>query len=268
MANKKVNINERLIHHMRKWKIADEMLWKNAAQHQAIFVRDEICLNLLHVPSFIVSEHRSKSIDLPVYGFIMRNGIKVIMRYNFYNWVVTVEAPEALPEDTLPMELFDNKGNVCWAEGFEDRWIHGPYDAKKKKKKFTVQLYNEYRVYTMMFFLKNALPDIVFEGETRDAEEIAKSIEEIYKVNGVYEFEQDGYYHDTGKPFMRRKNSGWEMLWYTYRKLEDEERKDKLEYASLMDDSEDPKKFAERICRYQKIKDIFKMEEWFYKTAI
>ena len=67
---------------------------------------------------------------------------------------------------------------------------------------------------------------------------------------------------------MRRKNCGWEILWYTFKELEDAEMEDNLSFASLMDDSEDPKKFAERICRYQKIKDIFKMEEWFYKTAI
>ena len=119
----------------------------------------------------------------------------------------------------------------------------------------------------MMFYLKNVLPDIKFEGDNRDADEIAKSIDEIFETNGVYEYEQDGYYRDTGKPFMRRKNSGWEVLWYTYIRLQDLERADKLDYSSLMDDSNDPKKFAERICRYQEARDLFKMEEWFYKTA-
>ena len=264
----KVTVNERLIHHMREWKIGDEMLWKNSAINQAIFVRDDICMNLLRVPSFIVSSHRSKSIDLPVYGFLMRNGIKVIMRNNFYNWVVTVEAPASLPENTLPMEIFINKGNVNWAEGFHDRWIHGPYKPNKRMKKFTVELRSKYDVYLMMFMLKNALPNIVFKDEKRDVKEIAKSIEQIFKKNGVYEFEQAGISQRTGEPYMRRKNDGWEMLWYTYSSLEDAERDDKKNYGSLMDDSNEPEKFAERICNYQEIKDMFKMEEWFYKTVI
>ena len=70
--------------------IEDKMNWKRPAERQMCFVRDQIGRNLLRVPVFAVSTHRSKSIDLPVYGLTMRNGIEMYARENFYGWVVSL----------------------------------------------------------------------------------------------------------------------------------------------------------------------------------
>ena len=46
---------ELLLHWMRKQEIGDEMIWKGSAINQEIFIRDEICMNLLKTHSFVVS---------------------------------------------------------------------------------------------------------------------------------------------------------------------------------------------------------------------
>ena len=61
---------ELLLHWMRKQEIDDKMIYKNAAIKQECFLRDQICMRLLHTHAFVVSTHMSKSIILPVYAVI------------------------------------------------------------------------------------------------------------------------------------------------------------------------------------------------------
>ena len=45
---------------MNKWDLDEKLIYKNATVKQAIFVRDDIGMNLLKSRVFIVSTHTSK----------------------------------------------------------------------------------------------------------------------------------------------------------------------------------------------------------------
>jgi len=262
---------------MRKQEIGDEMLWKKAAVDQEIFMRDVIGMNLLKVPMFVVSWHRSKSIVLPVYGFVLRNGIKVIVRYNFYDWKVSVDCPKQLPDNCIPEDIVSSGYNGdkipdVYLEGFREEWSYESYKPVDTPKKFTIELDHKYDMYLLMYNLKHALPEKVYDPEKdkRSVEEIAEVIKEIYTANGFYEIHKSdrfGKDKDYYEPWM----SAWEILWSTQCKLDDayrEERKrdESIPYNSAMDKAEDPLEYATEICKYPEVKKTFLMQEDFFKT--
>lgn len=116
---------ELMLYFARRWELDEKLIYKKASEKQMRFVRDRICLYLLHVPCFKVSWHTSKSCLLPVYGFTMRNGIKVICRENFYDWKLSIELPKPLPPNFIPDDILtwnDCGKDIpdCYLEGFKD----------------------------------------------------------------------------------------------------------------------------------------------------
>ena len=57
-------MKELLLYWMRKDEIDDNLRYKNAAEHQECFLRDEVCTKLLHTHAFVVSTHTSKSLSI------------------------------------------------------------------------------------------------------------------------------------------------------------------------------------------------------------
>lgn len=146
-----------LLQWMRKQEIDDKMIWKKAAEHQEIFVRDDLCASLLHTPVFVVSTHCSKSIELPVYRFMLHNGIIVTARENFYGWVVSIKSPFMvdLPEDLVYGDEEDGKnGDVvdCYCEGFKSDWVY-PYGTKEVRLS-TFRVSDNFRLWALMRELK------------------------------------------------------------------------------------------------------------------
>lgn len=152
-------MNQLLLEYMRTHEIADNMLYKEAAIQQMCFIRDALCDYLLRVPVFVVSTHRSKSIQLPVYYFEMRNGIRAIMRENFYGWVVSLHSlfPITL-EDFCKGDGDKQSGDIhpCYAEGFKESWVH-PY-VKKEVLQTTFRVDSKYELYTL-FYLLSKMPE-------------------------------------------------------------------------------------------------------------
>lgn len=250
-----ISMNKLLIYEQRTIDIDDNLIYKKPAICQECFVRDVIG-GLLHTPIFVISHHRSKSISLPVYGFRMRNGIKVIMRNNFYNWKVSIELPTiALDKNYLDIDLFSDGVNAninsCYCEGFKEEWVYGRYESNSDNcLKFTVELLNDYKLYMMLFLLNkfNTQQDIVYD--KKSVEEITESIKNIHKENGL---DETSYFLNT-----------WEILHYTFNEV------DKInirEYKNYMTQFEikDPKVFAEYICRYPKAEEEFLKEEALFK---
>ena len=263
-----------LLHWMRKWEIDDKMIWKNAAVNQAVFIRDQICQNLLHTHSFVVSTHRSKSITLPVYFFTMRNGIKVICRENFYGWKLTVKLPKDRPyANIIPEDLFEggygNNTSKCYFEGFRDEWVYEGYDpTDKKQRKFSFGIYDDYEFYTVMYMLKHLYDEVDYSKEAKklSVEGITETIDDIYERFGYNDWEVHTRY---GAPRTDRIMSGWEILWRTYHKLDDYDfRKEKgIEYIpmSIVDN---PKEFAEEIIKYPETREEFVKEVKMYNAEI
>ena len=80
-----------------------------------------------------------------MYFLKLRNGIKLIMRCNFYDWKVSVEIPddyEPLPKDYLPTDclshsMVENKGEriaPCYMEGFRKEWCYDAYIPEQRKQ--------------------------------------------------------------------------------------------------------------------------------------
>lgn len=147
-------MNQLLLEYMRTHEISDEMNWKSSAIKQMVFVRDTLCDYLLRVPVFVVSTHRSKSIELPVYYFEMRNGIRAIMRENFHGWIVTL-----ITSHPVTLEDFCHGHGIypyedipkCYAEGFKDSWLH-PY-VKEGARRTTFEVDGDYKLYTLFYLL-------------------------------------------------------------------------------------------------------------------
>lgn len=249
-------MNTLLLYHQKTTEIDDQMLWKQSAIDQMLFMRETVGFGLLNVPVFIIGKHRSKSIELPVYGLVFRSGIKMMVSYNFYCWVVSVELPDTLPEDYLPKDLFTYgvDKEVPYYYGFKKEWEYGCYSSKSLR--FTVELEDKYRVFTMIYLLSRAFPPKIYQ-EERDKKSIQRSIEEIYKANGFYEF--CDYSKDLGleKPTMNPIMNGWEIMWGTYYILENVGRKGGESYKNLSEAAEDPKLFSEYICKYPEVLSEF-----------
>lgn len=148
-----------LLQWMRSSKIADSMLWKDAAESQMCFVRDVLCTNLLKVPVFVVSTHTSKSILLPVYRFRLQNGIIVTARENFYGWVVSIKSPFVinLPEDLVHGDGENGDVTYSFCEGFKDDWVY-PYGIKDVRLS-TFRVESNYMLWALMREL-NTYPEI------------------------------------------------------------------------------------------------------------
>ena len=258
-----------LLYWMRKDNIDDKMLWKKAAEHQECFLRDEICTNLLHTHAFVVSTHTSKSIQLPVYFFMMHNGIKVVCRENFYGWMLSVKLPKDRPyEDIIPKDLiecgYDGDTSDCFFEGFRKEWVFEGYKPNdKKQRNFSFGIYSDYEFYTVMYMLKHLYGDMDFSKDAKKLtkEKVVETISNIYANNGYNEIRE---VFDNGR--VSREMSGWEIMWRTYHQLDDYDFREKynLDYTK-MDICDNIGEFADEILKYPETTKEFVLEKKMYE---
>jgi hypothetical protein len=239
--------NQNLLDFNRVWEISDKMIYKDAAWQQNNFIRDVVCRGLLGAIPFKVSEHRSKSIKLPVYGFVMDNGIVIVARENFYGWKLSVKTPRPLPVGYLPTDILEggvydenrednNKIYSCYLEGFKEEWAYDAYNPKDDKQtEFTIGVYDDYNFYMLMYLLNKAFSPMAFNAsdDKRSVSEIAESISEIKNC----------------QPNM----DSWEVFPLTRRLVECD-----------VDDYDDAKRYAELIVGNSKAHEVFLMEEYMY----
>ncbi len=128
---------------------------------QVRFVRDEVSSLLSRTYkeyrdlTDVVSTHRSKSCTLPVFFIdLPKDGVKIWMRYNFYNWNVSVESDRPLTCDFLHTFSIESGLSYCYCEGMEDKKFES---YKDNNKKFTVCIGNKYDVYVFLSVLRKFL---------------------------------------------------------------------------------------------------------------
>ena len=243
-----------LLSWLRNDEVDDKMIYKNAAERQEIFVRDDVGASLLKVPVFVISEHHSKSITLPVYGFTMRNGIKVICRDNFYNWKVSVQLPRCREygDIVVPRDLVTDgyRKNIsdCYFEGFKNEWVFPAFDPDDDKQvKFSVEVSDDYRLYALLYNLKHLFMDKVFNANNITVDEVKLSIRNLYDKFFVDDYNLDGgelffrTYHHLNDYDFREKHNIKESFWDIYKNAED---------------------FAEQIVKYPEILNEFLMEKY------
>lgn len=146
--------------HLQAWfmgnKPKEGMVYKEAAEKQIMFVRDEI-FNFFPEEMIkkieVISTHTSKSIKLPVYHIVLNDGFELIMRGNFHDWKISISSPFPieLPEKLLSnYTLSSQKIQSCYCEGFAEEWIWDSYMTNKQK--FTIEIgASLYDLYTFLF---------------------------------------------------------------------------------------------------------------------
>ena len=236
-----------LKHWRKTWALEEALIYKQAAYNQAHFFINKICGDLLKSKGFVVSHHTSKSCKLPVYFIKLRNGIRLTMRCNFYDWKLSVEIPEEyaslptnyLPEDCLSHDLVQNKRDKispCYCEGFKKEWCYDAYDPQLPPKKFTIEIPDDERLYVIIHYIKHAYPDVTFnpEDDKRTVDELKSDIEKI--------------------------------LWRTYCIMVEYPYSEEIRkvFGKSMCISNDPQSYAEVIKKFPEIHKEFLMEEWMY----
>lgn len=240
-------MNELLIEFMRSTELDDDLLWKKAAEHQEIFVRDKIGMHLTKSPIFVVSTHMSKSCLLPVYAFKLSNGIEFIMRENFYGWVISIRSPFTI--EKLPSFCHGDGGSEknyagdisdCYCEGFHDSWVYA--FANENFKYSTFRVYDDYDLYTLIYLL-NGLNNVEKEEEKRYGTDTIKAIitnilSNHKECDSIYDVFKHTFFKATDYSFC--KKNGIEDV-YILGKAEEE----------------NIKALAERISNNQELHNIF-----------
>lgn len=172
-------INKHLPFNSESWLLAnkpdDGLIYKDGLKPQVRFVQHTIYRDLFfdkecigidkysdeydeaydNFTPLVISTHKSKSVLLPVFELNLESvGVKLVLRNNFYDWNVSVESEK---------EIFcDFKGLIteasyadCYCQGFPKNRIYGQYEEDRKR--FTVCLSDDYKLYTFMWILRDYL---------------------------------------------------------------------------------------------------------------
>ena len=158
--------------HLQHWFMShrpDEKYFAcKAAENQIMFVRDtlmqlvSIGLNYDHrVEPYVISTHTSKSVLLPVYEFHREDlGVRITLRDNFFNWMVSVESKHDVDIDTTELCNMYAEINPVYCEGFPRDRVFTSYAKRKvferaveRGCKFTVELSNNYAVYAFLLLV-------------------------------------------------------------------------------------------------------------------
>lgn len=165
---------------LRAWRsdrpaVAPEMLWKAPADAQIAFVaRVAVRAWARSYEEYyaavgagggegvrVVGMHRSKSIDLPVYGLDLAasHGLRVVARCNFHNWMVSVAAraplPAAFGRDARRLFNPATAHAAVYCEGFPAGWVFGAFAADRAR--FTLECdASEHEFFTLLFLLDRA----------------------------------------------------------------------------------------------------------------
>ena len=153
--------------------------------HQVHFVRDDLSgLLWADVPydrrgsapprdscketAYVIGEHSSKSVRLPVYSLERLDlGLQIVLRYNFYDWNVTVVSEAPIGADLRGFELDYSRAEdrarypdgyrapgswgYCYFQGFPNELQFGPYSENPRK--FSLCIGSDFQVYTFLWLL-------------------------------------------------------------------------------------------------------------------
>ena len=129
----------------------------------SIFVRDRLCQLLRSTyeelrdnPLLVISTHYSKSVKLPVFQInLEKYGIEMVLRYNFYDWKISVKSDKPLDFDYMGLFNPTEEISYLYCEGFPRDKVYGSYEQSHSQ--FTIEIGSHYDLYTFIFLLKNYL---------------------------------------------------------------------------------------------------------------
>lgn len=154
----------------------ETLIYRHGLRDQAVFIRDKIMLNMFlgiatdyhkykdfseeHSKLYesfhpsVIGTHTSKSVKLPVMEMDMSEklGLKIIVRYNFYDWCISIESDNEVDCDFLGL-IKPSSIRKGYFEGFPKERIYKPYDINNRKN-FSVVLADNYELYMFMYIIK------------------------------------------------------------------------------------------------------------------
>lgn len=154
--------------------------------HQLHFVRDFLCGMLwadipydkrekeairdtCNVTAFVIGEHSSKSVNLPVYSLERPDlGLQIVLRDNYHDTNISVISERPIDANTIrgfeldysreeDRKRFPNgytpgsSWGYCYFQGFPEEVQFGPYSENNKK--FSLCIGSEYSVYTFIWLI-------------------------------------------------------------------------------------------------------------------
>lgn len=141
---------------------SDTLIYAEGFRPQVCFVRDTLYSIFYSYeeeknnPVTVISTHTSKSVKLPVYRiYLKEHNIEIILRYNFYNWIISIDSERPLDFDH--MGLFNQTKVIThqYCEGFPKDKVYGCYQDSHSK--FTIDISSNYDVYTWFYILNRYL---------------------------------------------------------------------------------------------------------------
>ena len=134
----------------------EDLIYKDGYWNQIKFVRDEVPRTLAidyedlkKIEINVISTHTSKSVKLPVYEILWR-GCRFTLRYNFYDWKISVESPvELFPINFFGLFAIGKNIHSVYCEGFPKERVFGSF--LENRKKFTIAIDGRY-YYIFSFF--------------------------------------------------------------------------------------------------------------------
>ena len=139
------------------------LIYAKGFGNQVCFVRDTICQLLRSTyeewsdnPPLVISTHYSKSVKLPVFQInLEKYGIEMVLRYNFYDWKISVKSDKPLDFDYMGLFNPTEEITSVYCEGFPKDKVYGSYEQSHSQ--FTIEIGSDYDLYTFIFLLKNYL---------------------------------------------------------------------------------------------------------------
>ncbi|MEK7642092.1 MAG: hypothetical protein AAB365_03855 [Patescibacteria group bacterium] len=156
---------------LQKWAMSNEpdkkLNYASSYWGQITFVRDQVITLLardyeefkrIGATATVIATHTSKSVKLPVFRIVIEDRLEITMRCNFHDWKISIKSKDPVEADF--MGLFDPKDKVSstCCEGFPKDCIYGSYAANKRE--FTVELVNQYHVYTFFWLFSHQVLNI------------------------------------------------------------------------------------------------------------
>ena len=139
------------------------LIYAKGLGDQVCFVRDTLCQLLRPTyeewrdnPPLVISTHYSKSVKLPVFQINLEEyGIEMVLRYNFYDWKISVKSDKSLDFDYMGLFNPTEEISYLYCEGFPRDKVYGSYEQSHSQ--FTIEIGSHYNLYTFIFLLKNYL---------------------------------------------------------------------------------------------------------------
>ncbi len=111
----------------------EKLIYAKGLGNQVHFVCDVLCSLLRSTyeewrdnPPWVISTHYSKSVKLPVYQIdLEKYGIEMVLRYNFYDWKISVKSDMPLDFDFMGLFNPTEEISYLYCEGFPMDKVYG-----------------------------------------------------------------------------------------------------------------------------------------------